>query len=335
MAEDDFEPFSTSIGLTYVKTENRMEIDQDDEENATYAIVEQSKIACPFCSVLYATNQTLSRHMKNQHPTVTADHGCRFCEKTYYFKEWLENHERQCPGYKAIKDGLTEFDCKFCGKVFDCYRNMRTHVKAIHKDEEKELENPLRSIPCPFCETKLKNMSTLRHHLSNVHPDQRNVKCDYCDVFSFTPELLQSHMSKCKAYQEHMETEQLVCPYCPVVKVGKKKLNAHVVACHTRHTNEMPFECDICKKLLKTKSSLHSHMKLMHLSKQLLKCDFCGDHYKSISGLRYHISQYHSQTDTYSCHLCDFETKQEFLLRRHLKRHAGNFYFLIKMIIFL
>lgn len=326
MADDDFDTFDTS--LTYVKTENKMEVDQDGEDGTVYAIFEQSKIACPYCSVLCATNQTLSRHMKNQHPSLNADYNCHFCDKAFYFKEWLDNHERQCPGAKAERDGMTEFDCRYCGKVFNTYRNMRAHVVSSHQEEVKQEkfnnDGFLNGIDCPFCDVRLKNMSTLKHHLTNVHPEQRTLKCMFCDVYSFTQELLQSHQFKCKGYQEHMEQEELVCPYCPVTKIGKKKLNAHVVACHTRHTNTVPFECDICKKLLKTKSSLHSHMKIMHLEKQMLKCDFCGEHYKSISGLKYHISQYHSQTDTFSCHLCDFETKQEFLLRRHLKRHMGE-----------
>lgn len=239
MDAEEIEAFE-SIGLAYVKQESKVEVDYDDNEVATgYTIIEQNKISCPYCDVLCSTNQSLSRHMTNQHPNVKPDFPCNYCEKAYHFKEWLENHERQCPGARASKDGMTEFVCKYCEKIFNSYRNMRHHISVSHRDLEKQAEELVRGVPCPFCTTKLKNVQTLRHHLQNVHAEQRNIQCDYCKTLSFTQELLQVHMTKCKGYLEKMETQQMVCPYCPVVKEGKKKLNAHIVACHTRHTNEV------------------------------------------------------------------------------------------------
>lgn len=236
MDADEIEAFD-NIGLAYVKTESKVEVDYDD--GPAYTIIEQNKISCPYCDVLCSTNQSLSRHMTNQHPQVKPEFPCSYCDKTYHFKEWLDNHERQCPGARAAKEGMTEFSCKYCEKVFNSYRNMRHHVSVAHRDLDKQAEEAVRDVACPFCTTKLKNVQTLRHHLQNVHADMRNLKCDYCDVLSFTPELLQVHMTKCKNYLEKMEMQQMVCPYCPVVKTGKKKLNAHIVACHTRHTNEV------------------------------------------------------------------------------------------------
>lgn len=239
MDAEDIEAFE-NIGLAYVKTENKVEVDYGEHEGGpTYTIIEQNKISCPYCDVLCSTNQSLSRHITNQHPTVKPDFPCNYCDKSYHFKEWLDNHERQCPGARAAKEGMTEFICKYCEKEFNSYRNMRHHISVSHRDLERQAEELVRGVSCPFCTTKLKNIQTLRHHLQNVHADMRNLKCEHCDVLSFTPELLQVHMTKCKGYLEKMETQQLVCPYCPVVKVGKKKLNAHIVACHTRHTNEV------------------------------------------------------------------------------------------------
>uniref|UniRef100_A0A336KH81 CSON008007 protein n=1 Tax=Culicoides sonorensis TaxID=179676 RepID=A0A336KH81_CULSO len=309
-------------GVTYIKTENKVLVDYDENKETAYTLIEQNKVSCPYCDVLCSTNQSLHRHMTNQHPNVKPEFVCSYCEKSYHFREWLENHERQCPGVRAEKDGLTEFACKFCEKRFKTYRNMRNHISMFHHDQEKQTEETSRNIQCSFCTTKLKNIQTLRHHMQNVHSNMKNLKCAYCDVLSYTPELLQAHMTKCKGYLEKMESSEMVCPYCPVVKLGKKKLNAHIVACHTRHTNEKKDigQCDICKKLLQ-KSSLNRHILDKHTTKSPLTCPYCSEIYKSESGLQYHISQYHSILKTFNCDICDFETTQKHLLKRHLKRH--------------
>ena len=99
---------------------------------------------------------------------------------------------------------------------------------------------------------------------------RREYACPYCDKKT----IMNSHM------EEHIRThtgeKPFPCPneYCSYAAAQKSSLKKHVEICKfndmTHLPVERPFACSYCPKRFSQKSNCTTHMKKIHLSKQLL-----------------------------------------------------------------
>lgn len=102
--------------------------------------------------------------------------------------------------------------------------------------------------------------------------------------------------------------------------VGQSQLLRH----HTYHTNVRTFECEICKKMYKTKRDLKLHS-MVHQQQRPHKCSSCEKTFLSTSKLKQHLN-IHSGERPYKCHYCpkDFTNFPNWLKhtrRRHKVDH--------------
>lgn len=102
--------------------------------------------------------------------------------------------------------------------------------------------------------------------------------------------------------------------------VGHSQLMRH----HTYHTNIRTFECEICKKLYKTKRDLKLHL-LVHSVQRPHKCSTCEKTFLSTSKLKQHLNV-HTGSRPYKCDYCpkDFTNFPNWLKhtrRRHKVDH--------------
>jgi len=58
------------------------------------------------------------------------------------------------------------------------------------------------------------------------------------------------------------------------------------------HTNEKPYECDVCEKRFRQSGSLKIH-KRIHTNEKPFECHVCEKRYRSGSGLKYHVRTQH------------------------------------------
>lgn len=102
--------------------------------------------------------------------------------------------------------------------------------------------------------------------------------------------------------------------------VGQSQLLRH----HTYHTNVRSFECEVCKKMYKTKRDLKLHL-MVHSVQRPHKCSSCEKTFLSTSKLKQHLN-IHTGSRPYKCDYCpkDFTNFPNWLKhtrRRHKVDH--------------
>lgn len=98
---------------------------------------------------------------------------------------------------------------------------------------------------CSECGKSFKTLNALKSHMLCHDKEGKNqVKCDICGIVCKNSLNLKQHM---RIHSDFF----MKCELCDFKTHRKGYLTKHM---HTKHSNNMPFECSICKKLFKLKS---------------------------------------------------------------------------------
>ena len=114
-------------------------------------------------------------------------------------------------------------------------------------------------------------------------------QCSFCDYTSKYNDRVKKH----EAARHSIPTmKQFFCGICNKQCFQSSDLKLH----EATHFGAMPYECKLCNKRFKRKSSIKSHMGLFHLShlpKEFIKCPHCDRVFKSETFLKKHIRNKH------------------------------------------
>ena len=91
--------------------------------------------------------------------------------------------------------------------------------------------------------------------------------------------------------------------------------------------NEEPqkFKCNTCQKCFKTRSTLKSHLKNVHIKQERYDCHLCEKSYTSgKTTLTRHIKAVHSKTKKHECSICKKTFSYEENFRRHIRTVHEN-----------
>ena len=115
--------------------------------------------------------------------------------------------------YSRFSWDMTIHQCDTCQKYFKEKRELRHHVKRVHKGELNFL--------CEQCSRPFVDAYALKKHVANVHDIDKKFKCTQCDRGFGVRSHYNEHMVKV-----HEESHKLTCEFC-----GKGKRNVQVNFC--------------------------------------------------------------------------------------------------------
>ena len=168
-------------------------------------------------------------HVKEVHEK-SGDFACGFCEKRFYRKSVLIDHERKHTGEKP-------YVCAECGKAHDRKSSLNIHMQM--KGER---------YPCEICERTFSLKKTLRNHIKYVHEKMKNFSCDICAKTFGMKEHLKRHIED--MHEEHGENFHS-SDKCDSSFRKENSLKLHI---RDVHESEKNYVCDTCAKAFSRKA---------------------------------------------------------------------------------
>lgn len=151
---------------------------------------------------------------------------------------------------------------------------------------------------------------------SIVHSTDRKIfNCQFCDLtFRLHNELIM-HESTHQRTIDNINLKR--CKICGIACYNDDDLLAHFKQFHEH------FECDLCKKVFRTKSHLKLHIKI-HINAREFKCSICPKTFNFFTQVKRH-EQTHSTTYVWYCEICGVGFKSKPSLSHHMRAcHNGT-----------
>lgn len=208
-------------------------------------------------------------------------------------------------------------ECPVCLKSYRSPIKMRRHLRKIHSslfskeirviiearirtknmgdytlEEWREIVST-KSNQCPVCQKTYSSPSKMRRHLKEIHSTQKKCICDVCGKQFLTPDRVREHRKK-------------------IHEKGSEK-----------------FECDICKKVMRSKHSISDHMSL-HTGDKLHHCKYCNESFGFSSELTRHIKHHKllrgelDSKNIHECKICFTTFIEKYLYVRHMNWIHGD-----------
>lgn len=176
----------------------------------TFQVLDNSnkKYKCDLCDQGFAYSNERLRHKERYHTTNKPE--CRYCGKTFQYRESLEQHEKaniagrkiqycdQCEQKfctnmdlvqhkKQVHDYQPEFKCNSCCRRYTTLAGMLRHSEKVHDPKQ---------CMCPVCNKIFSSIYRLKAH-TNRHNEVANIKCDYCVKLFKSKDTLRKHLKRC------------------------------------------------------------------------------------------------------------------------------------------
>lgn len=256
---------------------------------------------CSFCPLAYFSKRACKYHERWKHPEG------RNNDESEDFNSELEEMVDQSLDRPTKKNyqKTTRFACDDCGKGFYDKRHFQRHVLSHTPLVLRE-----KSFLCSFCPNSYHSEDALKFHENQKHDAENDSQLRESEDFVTNP-------------------MRYSCDYCGMNYKEKRYIENHVLT----HTSKIPSRlfqsgpqtCDKCGKVLASRGTLRSHMKIFHDEKSVenAMCNICGKIYKFMYQLRQHLR---SHEKPFKCDEpgCDKVYSKRFELKEHKNnQHLG------------
>lgn len=213
------------------------------------------------------------------------------------------------------------FLCPICKRVFKTSYAYNKHRKR-ESGPCSELANGIeigvegegnsRIFYCKHCDYKSSIMLSIRNHIT-THSRERLYKCNICNKAYTRSDSLTTHCQTVHFKEKYVKE----CHICGKTYNGLRRLNKHL----RTHSNSN-FQCDICKRIIKNKQSLVTHM-LRHSGSKSYTCEQCAASFYTLSELCNHRRFQHiMKAVSVKCDFCSYEGPKH-KMNIHMKHHSS------------
>jgi hypothetical protein len=286
---DEAENVKTEIPQNYLLV-NLEGLNENDNELAKKRNknFKKDELKCIPCDKIFSNKRSLSCHNWKNHNN-REKFPCKKCKNKFSSKATFDAHK--CA------------ECSICWKVFKYKSKLLDHQRINHSKELK-----LEKFTCDLCAKQFGEHHSIKAHIEEFHSElEAKFKCGNHCVKSFRT----NHF-----YQQHLvRTKRKKCKICQRSVIDLKK---HLHQVHG--TNETPYECLVCSKRFKSKSTLKEHDRTH--DKQF-KCEFCPRKFAQNYQLIHHLNL-HENPDDFKCSICQLVLSRKNNLKNHMKIHDKN-----------
>lgn len=209
--------------------------------------VEGKIYRCGSCNFTTKQKETIQVHIKEHSESSVF---CKFCDIEAENMEALAEHQQ-------IHQPPLRYHCLFCGNKYKNRGQLNVHLPK-HLDAKPFV--------CEICKVGFKWKHSLRMHMK-THNATKDLLCDVCGFRT-------SYRSQLKAHKRIHTGETFKCEYpnCKFQCIKRQSLKYHRLT----HTNEKPFQCEICGQSFSLVKNLKRHA-LLHTDKRPYKCTVNSD----------------------------------------------------------
>ncbi|XP_068626134.1 zinc finger protein 11-like [Battus philenor] len=230
--------------------------------------LEKDQLDCPVCKKRFLNFVNLNTHMNIHYP----NHICENCGKSFASQARLRAHMRT--------HEFGDFPCRYCDAVFDRVTRRQNHESKFHKFRQR--------YACKRCNISLSSFYTRQKHLAEVHNEElKRYKCKACPQSYITPGHLSSHVRR-----DHLNERNHKCDKCDLAFYTKNALKMHMI----KHDGERIHACHICQKSYQRLKTLREHMRIHNNDKRFV-CTVCGRAFTQKCTLKGHLKVHERKFD--------------------------------------
>ncbi|KAG6439063.1 hypothetical protein O3G_MSEX000454 [Manduca sexta] len=230
--------------------------------------LEKDQLDCPVCKKTFLNYVNLNTHMNVHYPNYI----CENCGKAFASKARLRGHMRT--------HEVGTFPCRYCPAVFDKVTKRENHVSKEHKAGVR--------YACKRCNISLSSFYARQKHLAEVHNEElKRYKCKACPQSYITPGHLSSHVRR-----DHLNERNHRCDKCDLAFYTKNSLKMHMI----KHDGERIHTCPVCQKSYQRKKTLKEHLRIHNNDKRFV-CPVCGRAFTQKCTLKSHLKVHERKLD--------------------------------------